>query len=53
VVAQFSSDIPGALWKFNGSEYVSECGWQIVTTFEDVSANQLDRAIEGHIDNNT
>jgi hypothetical protein len=44
---------PGALWKFNGSECVSECGWQIMTTFEDVSANQLARAIEGHVDNNT
>jgi hypothetical protein len=44
---------PGALWKFDGHGYDAECGWEIVTTFEGVPANQLARAIKSHVENNT
>jgi hypothetical protein len=43
---------PGALWKFNGTEYVSECSWEIVSAFRDVPSGMAERA-ESHVENNT
>ena len=43
---------PGALWKFNGAVYVSECTWEVVSTFSDVP-NGTAEFIESHIENNT
>jgi len=43
---------PGALWKFNGAEYVFECRWEVVSTFRDVPNGTAELA-ESHIGNNT
>jgi hypothetical protein len=43
---------PGALWKFDGAEYVSKCSWEVVSTFED-GANGVARRVENHIESNT
>jgi len=43
---------PGALWKFNGAVYVSECSWEGVSTFRDVP-NGTAELVESHIENNT
>jgi hypothetical protein len=43
---------PGALWKFNGTEYVSECNWEIVSVFRDVPNSMAER-VESHVENNT
>ena len=43
---------PGALWKFNGAEYVFECRWEVVSTFRDVP-NGTAELVESHIENNT
>jgi hypothetical protein len=43
---------PGAMWKFNGAEYVSECSWEIVSTFRDIP-NQVAQRIESHVESNT
>jgi len=43
---------PGALWKFNGAEYVFECSWEVVSTFRDVP-NGVAEWLESHIENNT
>jgi hypothetical protein len=43
---------PGALWRFNGREYDSECSWEIVTSFRDVP-NGIAEPIESHVENST
>jgi hypothetical protein len=43
---------PGALWKFNGAEYVSECSWEVVSTFTD-APDAVAQRLESHIENNT
>lgn len=43
---------PAALWKFNGTEYFDECGWEVVSTFRDVP-NGIAQWVESHIENNT
>jgi hypothetical protein len=43
---------PGVLWKFNGTEYVSECSWEIVSTFRDIP-NHVAERVESHAENTT
>jgi hypothetical protein len=43
---------PGALWKFNGRAYDSECSWEIVTSFRDVP-NGIAEPIESHVEDST
>jgi hypothetical protein len=43
---------PGHLWKFDGRNYVSKCGWEIVTTYEDLP-NLAGESIEEHVENNS
>ena len=43
---------PAALWKFNGTAYVDECGWEVVSTFRDVP-NGVAQWLESHIENNS
>ncbi len=44
---------PGALWKFDGSEYIAECGWQILTTYEDVPVDVIAKPIDSRVEKNT
>jgi hypothetical protein len=43
---------PGALWQFDGSVYESRCGWEIVSTYEELSDHRS-KLKEEHVESNT
>jgi hypothetical protein len=47
-----ASRFPGALWKFDGSTYNSECSWEIVSTYRDLSNGGIEET-GSHVENNT
>jgi len=43
---------PGHLWEFDGKNYVSKCGWEIVTTYEDLP-NRGVKETGSHVERNS
>ena len=43
---------PGALWQFDGSVYQSRCGWEIVSTYEELPDHRW-KLREEHVESNT
>ena len=43
---------PGALWQFDGSVYENRCGWEIVSTYEELPDHQW-KLTEEHVESNT
>ena len=43
---------PGNLWQFDGKNYVSKCGWEIVTTYEDLPNGGV-KEIGSHVEKNS
>jgi hypothetical protein len=43
---------PGALWKFDGSAYEPDCGWEIVRLFRELPDHRWVDA-EEHVESNT
>jgi hypothetical protein len=43
---------PGALWQFDGSVYESRCGWEIVSTYEELPDDRW-KLKEEHMESNT
>ena len=43
---------PGKVWKFDGSNYIVQCGWEIVSTFKETSKDRSELA-EEHVEGNS